>query len=113
MAVEQITAYTFVPKTRKLTLTGLATVDPALLRSVRNKTRGTTYYLPGTDRKNILASGNVITLPDGYVGLGDSSTDELVIMYGEAPATPGSGTGPRLNSALDSLKNVTSKEWFA
>ncbi|AVO24970.1 hydrolase [Rhodococcus phage Finch] len=114
MAVEQITAYTFAPKTRKLTLTGIATVDPAKLRSVRNKTRGTTYYLPGTDQKNILASGNVITLPYGYVNLADKPTDELVIMYGDAPEVPGKGISEsRVEALIDNRLADTLDKVFA
>lgn len=87
MAVEVITAYTFDARNGKLTLTGLSSIDPAQIVSIKNVTRN--RFLVSQRLAAGAINGNVITLPTGSVYLGDQDTDTISIRYGTVPPQPG------------------------
>jgi len=90
MANQKITDYTFTPSTGRVTLNSLPSVDLKRLVSIKNVTRGTTYFFP-QDARNASVDGNTVILPRGYVGLSDKSTDELSILYSDPVVVPGAG----------------------
>lgn len=83
----QISAYTFAPSTKKITLTGMSTVDLSCVISIVNTTRAYTYYKVGDPSLLATVSTNVITLNANVDTTGHAATDAIHIAYVEKDTT--------------------------
>lgn len=93
MSIETYTA-TINPATRVVTVSGLSDIDPTRVKSVHNVTRNRRLYSQST-RVSLTASGSTLTLPQGSVYLGDSSSDVIEVRYGRVPTGNDTPSGTR------------------
>ena len=94
-----VAVYSFNPRQRTVTLTGITdyAVDLDKLGSITDLTTRTVLYLP-SDAGNVSVSGKTVTLPYGAISPSCAGTDQLRILYGTLPIP-----GITANTLVDTL----------